>query len=234
MDASFFHSRDFNPASSYGLLALLGITLSLLYWTRAAKGDSRMLPIYLGSLAGAFVGAKLSYLLSEGFFLTGPDRWIAWLYGKSITGALLGGYFGVEFGKYLVGYKKPTGDRFALIVPLAITIGRLGCLTHGCCQGILLGKGVLWPAVEVEIAFNLLAWVVLFNLRSRPWATSQLFHLYLIAYGIFRVGHEFLRTTPKILGPVSGYQIFALALIVLGSVGFYRRKKGTKKEGDTS
>jgi phosphatidylglycerol:prolipoprotein diacylglycerol transferase len=53
---------------------------------------------------------------------------------------------------------------------------------------------------------------------------GQHFHLYLIAYGTFRFFHEFLRDTPKLVGPISGYQIAALALVALGASGFYHRR----------
>jgi phosphatidylglycerol:prolipoprotein diacylglycerol transferase len=45
-----------------------------------------------------------------------------------------------------------------------------------------------------------------------------------MAYGVFRFGHEFLRDTPVILGPFSGYQIAALAIFILGAAGFIRRR----------
>jgi phosphatidylglycerol:prolipoprotein diacylglycerol transferase len=52
-----------------------------------------------------------------------------------------------------------------------------------------------------------------------------LFHLYLIAYGIFRFFHEFLRDTPLVVGPFSGYQFAALAVAALGFIGYLRRRK---------
>ena len=62
---------------------------------------------------------------------------------------------------------------------------------------------------------------------SRRWKLlpGQHFHLYPAAYGIFRFDHEFLRVSPKILGPISGYQIAALAVALLGIIGFARRRK---------
>lgn len=93
-----------------------------------------------------------------------------------MTGALLGGFVAVELIKRIVGYTKPTGDKFALIVPLGIIVGRLGCLTHGCCQGIPCELGPFsthgpdgmanWPAVPVEILFNLVAFLHPFRALS--------------------------------------------------------------------
>jgi phosphatidylglycerol:prolipoprotein diacylglycerol transferase len=46
-----------------------------------------------------------------------------------------------------------------------------------------------------------------------------------MAYGIFRFMHEFLRATPQIAGPFSGYQIVALSVAALGLVGFVLRRR---------
>jgi phosphatidylglycerol:prolipoprotein diacylglycerol transferase len=45
-----------------------------------------------------------------------------------------------------------------------------------------------------------------------------------MAYGVFRFFHEFLRDTPPILGPISGYQMAALAIALLGVSGFISRR----------
>ena len=54
-----------------------------------------------------------------------------------------------------------------------------------------------WPAVFVEIGFQLVALLCLWAMRRKQWQKGQHFHLYLIGYGLFRFGHEFLRATPK-------------------------------------
>lgn len=98
-----------------------------------------------------------------------------WATGKTILGALLGGYAGVEVAKKLTGYTQATGDWFAVIAPVGIVLGRVGCLLHGCCLGKVCApawwtmadaNGVArWPAVPVEIGFNVLALAVFAGLR---------------------------------------------------------------------
>jgi len=46
-----------------------------------------------------------------------------------------------------------------------------------------------------------------------------------MAYGIFRFFHEFLRATPPIIGPFSGYQFAALSVAALGAAGFVLRRQ---------
>jgi phosphatidylglycerol:prolipoprotein diacylglycerol transferase len=58
-----------------------------------------------------------------------------------VLGGLLGGYADVEWTKHLVGHKQSTGDAFALIIPVGLFLGRLGCLAEGFFQGRLSAGG---------------------------------------------------------------------------------------------
>jgi phosphatidylglycerol:prolipoprotein diacylglycerol transferase len=223
-------------ASPYSLLIIAGIGVSLFFWICLAKRDERLLVIYLSALVSAFLGAKVVYLAAEGWmFWQDPNRWLIWATGKTVIGALLAGYAGVEVAKKMTGYTRATGDWFAIIAPLGIVLGRIGCLLHGCCQGRQCtpawwtmndAHGVArWPAVPVEIGFNLLAMAVFCVLRRRQVLPGQHFNLYLIAYGLFRFAHEFLRDTPRVAAGITGYQVAALACVALGAWRFVVRAR---------
>ena len=227
-----------NASTAYGWLMLAGIFVSLALWSRVAKRDSRLVLIYVAALAGAFLGAKLVYLAAEGWLHWHDEkRWLILATGKSITGALLGGYAGVELAKRLLGYPSTTGDWFAIIAPVGIMLGRVGCVLHGCCLGracepawftVNDPAGIArWPAAPVEFLFNALMLIVALLLRWKKILPGQHFHVYLMTYGTFRFIHEFWRETPAILGPVSGYQLAAAMLFVLGAVRFKQRQRAT-------
>jgi phosphatidylglycerol:prolipoprotein diacylglycerol transferase len=227
-------------STAYGWLMLAGIFVSIIFWSRLARRDERLVLIYVAVLVAAFVGAKLVYLGAEGWLhWHDANRWVILATGKSITGALLGGYLGVEIAKRLLNYNGVTGDWFAIIVPVGIMLGRIGCMINGCCLGKVCeanwftvndANGIpRWPASQVEFLFNALMLGVILLLRWGRIAPGQLFHIYLMAYGIFRFFHEFLRDTPQIIGPVSGYQIAALGIFVLGAAGYARRRQLTIK-----
>src|SRR5215203_1801331 len=99
-----------NSPSAYGWLMLAGIAVSLFLWVRLGRRNPRLIGIYVGGLMSAMVGAKLVFLLAEGWlYLHHENRWMIFATGKSILGALLGGYAGVEITKRMVGYNAPTG-----------------------------------------------------------------------------------------------------------------------------
>lgn len=207
----------------YSALMLVGIGIGAVYWWRQSKQDARLPVIYAAGLAGAFAGAKLAFLFAEGWLhLDDPNRWSVWLSGKSVMGALPGGWLGVEVTKRLLDYRKVTGDRFAMLLPVPLILGRIGCLSAGCCGGIPCGMG-RWPSVPVEMAFQGAAMAGLWLMRRKGWQSGQHFHLYLIGYGMFRFGHEFMRATPAVFGGFSGYQIVAALTAVAAMVAYRRR-----------
>lgn len=218
------------PVSSgspyYALLMLAGMAIGAAYWIRASKNDSRLPIIYFCGLVGAFLGAKLSFLFAEGWLhIHDPNRWQIWLSGKSVMGALPGGWIGVEVAKRMLGYTRITGDRFAMLLPVPLILGRVGCLSAGCCGGVICSFG-RWPAVPVEIALQCAAMASLFIMRRRNWQSGQHFHLYLIGYGLFRFAHEFLRATPKPFLGLSGYQLIALATAFAALMAYRSRALG--------
>lgn len=233
---TFMPQHTLLPGSpAYAVLMAAGILIGAVYWYRRSQGQNDLLLIYLGALVGGFAGAKVAYLLAEGWLeWERPDRWLRWATGKSVLGGLLGAYAGVEITKHLTGHKHSTGDAFAVIVPVGILLGRAGCYLNGCClgkpaAGVFAARDVSgiprWPAPFVEGAFQVVVLVVILLLQRRGLLRDRLFFFYLVAYGVFRFAHEFMRDTPRIIAGVSGYQIIALGMAALGLVMLRRRTK---------
>jgi phosphatidylglycerol:prolipoprotein diacylglycerol transferase len=229
----------------YGWMVLAGIALSALVWSRAgARGGApqgRLTLVYFGGLLGALVGAQLAFLLADGWFHRGD--WLALLSGRSITGGLLGGYAGVEVAKKLTGYSRATGDVFCVLVPMCLALGRVGCITAGCCPGVpvapawwaeLDDQGLArWPAAATELAFN--AAFLLWALAAGRWGWQRgnRFHVYMIAYGLFRFVHQFLRDDHHWLGALGGYHLLALAIVALGAWR-YAQRRAALRPGDVA
>ena len=217
----------------------MGVILTSAIWSRLitkkeGPENEHLLFIYIVALAGAFIGAKFVYIASEGWMrlidpeLTTQQKIMDLLVGKTITGAFLGGYAAVEWAKRRVGHTAPTGDYFAAVVPIGLMLGRIGCQSHGCCLGSEMdaawftladSEGIhRWPSVPAEFLFNLIMLTFAWACIHKGWFKNQVFHLYLIAY-------EFLRNTPDLIGPISGYQLAALAILMLGTVRYIQRNK---------
>lgn len=219
----------------YSLLVAGGVVASAILWARLIRGrgnDRRLPVIYACGLAGAIIGAKLAFLLAEGWHFRHDTT--ALITGKSITGALLLGYAGVEVGKKLLRYTSPTGDLFAIVVPLSIALGRVGCILQGCCPGAACTPAWYtiadhagtprWPAAHAELAFNLLFALWALAARRLAWCTGNHFHVYLMAYGLFRFAHEFARDDARLWGPFSGYHALAAAMAIFGAYRFITRR----------
>jgi phosphatidylglycerol:prolipoprotein diacylglycerol transferase len=228
------HWTDALVAGPYRWTMLGAIVLSATWWFFRSKRDPGLLPIYIGALGGAFLGAKLVYLFAEGWRdWPMPDRWLRLATGKSVLGGLLGGYAGVEGMKWLTSYRKTTGDLFALITPLGIALGRVGCCLQGCCQGRPTALEFLaahdafgvarWPSAQIELVFQLSIFILLFALRRHTRFRGHLFFLYLAIYGTFRFLHEWMRDTPQLVSGLSGYQFISLAMAAVGVFMFSRR-----------
>ena len=139
---------------------------------------------------------------------------------------LVGGYFGVELAKWLLGVRIKTGDSFAVPVAAAVGIGRLGCFHAGCCYGTptTMPWGVVFPNVDglprhptqlYEAAFHLSAAAVLFWLQRHGMFRGQLIKLYILSYLVYRFFTELIRPEARLTGGLTGYQWAALVLAIL-------------------
>lgn len=216
---------------AYGVFVLLGV---LVAWRiRRAEvlrlGHARLpgFPwVSVGALLGAVAGAKLGMVLFTPAAAL-PGLLAAALSldftGKTVVGGLAGGYLGVELAKAAVGITRSTGDGFAVALPVAQGIGRIGCLMHGCCFGTtwdgpwaVAVAGILrHPAPLYEAALDLALAAWLWSIRGRSGPAGHLFKRYLAGYGLIRFAVEFLRGDPSVVwGPMKAVQWVCLAAFV--------------------
>ena len=50
---------SFPNSTAYGWLMLAGIFVSIVFWSRLARRDERLVLVYVAALVSAFIGAKL-------------------------------------------------------------------------------------------------------------------------------------------------------------------------------
>ncbi len=164
--------------------------------------------------------------------------------GKSLIGALAGGYLGIALAKRATGYSRSTGDAYLLAIPVATAIGRVGCflseLPLGTPTDLPWGIAVspeaaaafarcpgcdlpMHPSMLYEIVFNVVAAVLIVRYRDRVPVPGDGLRLYLLAAGIFRFLVEFVRANePQALG-LTGPQWVLIPLVGLLVLHFVRQ-----------
>jgi phosphatidylglycerol:prolipoprotein diacylglycerol transferase len=228
---------------TYPAVMILSVAVAVVLGrgSQASLGLSRSqrLGIGLGAFCGAMIGAKLPFVLTDWEGLKSGLVWFG--SGKTIVLGLVGGYFGVELVKVWLGIRIKTGDSFAVPVPAAVAIGRLGCFVGGCCfgkpttlsWGVDFGDGLhRHPTQLYEMAFHATMALVLASMRGRGFFRGQLIKFYIIVYLIYRFLTEFLRPEPAILSGLSGYQWAAMALAPVFVLLWAQDARSAKASGE--
>lgn len=224
----------------YVIPVLAGLLLLILYpVARHIKAEEKRRYYILQciTLLGALAGAKLAVLMGDRFWPVVPIHSLAEVLGagRSIVGGLLFGFLTAEAAKPLLGYTLPPNDRFAALLPFSLAIGRVGCFLQGCCLGtphagllsVTYADGIpRWPVQLFEAGFDLAMGVLFVMLVRRRVLQGRLFAAFLVAYGVYRFGSEFIRVTPRAFGAFSVYQLFCIALIAAGAVALVVRRGG--------
>lgn len=236
--------QDLDIRLGYALMVLLGFGVMLAFpLTRglAASDEKRRYWILQGiTLLGALIGAKFAVLVGDGLWPLQPFHdWIGLaISGRSIVGALLFGFLAAEAAKPLLDYRLPPNDRFAMILPFSMGIGRIGCLLSGCCLGVpwngplavTYADGIpRHPAALYEMLFDFAIGFLLIALYRRGKLQGRLFAVFLIVYGVFRFTSEFWRETAKAFAGWSAYQWFCIALVIAGSVSLVWRTRAPQR-----
>jgi phosphatidylglycerol:prolipoprotein diacylglycerol transferase len=219
-----------SPSFLYSLFVALGIGTALLI----RQAESRRLgylghPGYRHVGAGCLIGGALGSKLGMALFLPVAD-----LHklvesatnfdfgGKTILGAIAGGYLGGEVAKKVVGVRFSTGDALAIALPVGQAIGRLGCFFGGCCYGTetslpwaVFAHGARRHPVQLyEMGICLATAAVLWCTRRRPARPGWRFRSYLIVYALTRtVLEEFRGDSRHDVWPMTPAQAFCLSAI---------------------
>lgn len=231
---------NFDVHAGYAGMVLLGLALTLAFPVtghfQQASDKQRYYILQAITAIGALIGAKIAVVLGDALWPLQPfDNWLELLTsGRSIVGALLFGFIAAETAKPLLNYDIPPNDRFAVILPFSIGIGRIGCYIVGCCRGIPYDGPLAitysdhiprHPAQIYELVFHFLIGLLLLQLLRKKILFGRLFALFLILYGVFRFGSEFLRETAKPYYGLSAYQLMCVALIAAGLITLIVRSR---------
>jgi phosphatidylglycerol:prolipoprotein diacylglycerol transferase len=169
---------------------------------------------------GGFIGGALAVLLN-GWRLKVPARWTMQLGAPALAAAYALG----RVGCFLVNddYGRPTDLPWATAFPHGLPPSTAANLQTQF--GVPVPPGVepgtvlaVHPTQLYETATMLVAFAVLWKLRSRPAGTGWLFGLYLVFAGAERFLVEFVRAKDdRFLGPLTLAQLTSVGLILIGT-----------------
>jgi prolipoprotein diacylglyceryltransferase len=239
---------------THDLFSVLGILVGLaIYYAELRRRrmlDERILFISLAVLAGGGIGGRLllawEHLPAYADLASAPLTWVIEHSGKSLLGAIAGGWIAAVAAKRAFGYTRSTGDCYALAIPVAVAIGRVGCflselplgtptdLPWGIRVAPSAAAAFSWcpgcsqpmhPSMLYEIGFNLLAIAVLVRYGPRIPVEGDRLKAYLLAAFVFRFLVEFVRgNEPQALG-LTGPQILLIPMTALLLVHFAREAR---------
>jgi prolipoprotein diacylglyceryltransferase len=234
------------------LALLVGFTLYYRDLKHRQLLEPRIILISLAALVGGAIGARLLLAWEHldyyrEYLGTQPLTWVVENSGKSIIGAVVGAWIAIKIAKHALGYRRSTGDSYAFALPLGMAIGRIGCylseLPLGKPTSLPWGVSVdpsaaaafpycpgcelpMHPTMLYEIAFNLVAVVLLWRFRHRVVVQGDLIRSYLLAAAIFRFLVEFIRTSPPQVFGLTAPQLILIPVIAYLTLHFvteYRR-----------
>lgn len=187
--------------------------------------DINRLWILLGAMLGALLGSRLIALLETPSEIMHQSL-LSLYQNKTVAGGFLGGLFGVELIKKIIGEKTASGDLYVVPIIVALFIGRIGCFSMGVAEptygvatsgifGMDLGDGILrHPVMLYEMAFLLLLLVLFRMLKHQTMVNGDRFKLLMLLYFLFRFAVEFLKPYQPLGLGLSSIQWSALFIVV--------------------
>ena len=232
---------------TYGVFIAIAflVSMSMAAWIGEKEGIKKDIiydfAFYI--LIFSIIGARLLYVVIEYkyYFKYPLNIFKIWEGGLVYYGGFLGAvsasifyikrYEGISFFKI--------GDIFLTVLPLGQAIGRLGCLSAGCCYGkpcslpwaikftdsaSLAPLNVhLHPTEIYHMLADLIVFLILFLVvRKRKKFYGEVTVFYGILYSIVRFTVEFFRGDPRgFIGALSTSQIISVFIFTVAIIGYF-------------
>ena len=187
--------------------------------------DMDRLWIMLGAMIGALVGSRLFALFEDPTKLA-EQTWLMFYQNKTVAGGFIGGLFGVESIKKIIGVNTATGDIYVIPIIVSLFIGRIGCFSMGIAEatygiettsvfGIDLGDGKLRHAVALyEMVFMVLLLLLFFSLKNKTLLIGDRFKLFMVLYFLYRFMVEYIKPYHPLFFNLSSIHWSALFIFV--------------------
>lgn len=193
----------------------------IFWWASLQRGTATegSLAVLIAAFVGGIFGAKVAQGAFQGTPMSILDPRVG---GRALLGGIAGGWIAVAVVKRRLGYRRSTGDQFALALAGGEAIGRIGCHFNGCCygtecalpwaiyqHGAMRHPAQIYSSLTAAALFAFLLWV-----RRKITGEGILFRLYLLGFGVSRFLLEFVRWRESVVFGLSPMQWFCLAIVV--------------------
>jgi phosphatidylglycerol:prolipoprotein diacylglycerol transferase len=240
----------------YGLMYVLGFAASLLLVKHQIKKfgfkelDVHFENLNLVLIISLVLGGRLGYVLFYNlpYYFSHPSEVLAtWQGGMSFHGGMLGVIIGGIIFCRIKGLEFwRVADFYTVTIPIGLGLGRIGNFINGELYGRVtdVSWGMVFPGggplprhpsqLYESFLEGLVLFIILWILKDRQyppssWPSGTMVSLFLILYGIFRIGVELFREPDAQLGFIAGGmtmgQLLSSLMIVAGIVIFLIRKK---------
>ncbi|RLJ79863.1 prolipoprotein diacylglyceryl transferase [Pedobacter alluvionis] len=187
--------------------------------------DENRLWIMLGAMFGALIGSRVVAVLETPEVINHLTFSILYQ-SKTIVGGLLGGLFGVELIKKIIGVNIASGDIYVIPILVALIIGRIGCFSMGIDEptygvpthffmGMDVGDRILRHPIMLYEMIYLLLLIFLFNrLKLVEMINGDRFKLFMVLYLLFRFLIEFIKPYHSLFLNLSSIHWSALFIFI--------------------
>ncbi|TBO41151.1 prolipoprotein diacylglyceryl transferase [Pedobacter kyonggii] len=209
------------------LAFIIGVRLYYFYkkGIKDPISDENRLWIMLGAMLGALIGSRVIAVLETPEVLHHLSFSVLYQ-SKTIVGGLLGGLFGVELIKKIIGVTTASGDIYVIPILVALIIGRIGCFSMGIDEptygipthfftGMDLGDGVLrHPIMLYEMVYLILLIFLFSCLKNKILINGDRFKLFMVLYFLFRFWVEFIKPYHSLFLNLSSIHWSALFIFI--------------------
>ncbi|MDI1255302.1 MAG: prolipoprotein diacylglyceryl transferase [Flavobacterium sp.] len=199
-----------NPAPVHYFFETIAFIIGIrVYYFQKKKiedpiSDTNRLWILIGAMIGALIGSRLIAVLETPETLS--QLTLIDLYqSKTVAGGFIGGLFGVELIKKIIGVKIASGDVYVFPIIIAVFIGRMGCFISGIAEptygiptsfftGMDLGDGILrHPVALYEMLYMIGLFFLFRKIKPMEMCNGDRFKLFMVLYFAYRFFVEFIK-----------------------------------------
>jgi phosphatidylglycerol:prolipoprotein diacylglycerol transferase len=183
----------------YFLAIVVAGVLFMLHGRRRGYPLAAWSLIFISGMVLFIIGTKVVMFGAEDWRLLFAEGKLPYAASRSVLGGILLGTLGIELARRLTRFPYPVLDAYAIGLPLAMAVQRIGCFAAGCCYGTptevpcAVTYSVHAPAYHDHLAYGWLDPEAIVSAPVHPTQLYQVILCLLIAALVWRLRGAFQR-----------------------------------------